>query len=537
MTSSPREAAPESAGPAVAPPSSVRRGFAALLAALPTVFVLAGAGAVGWWGHRHDWTLPKFSQLNGETAEPDDWCAEHNVPESACIECDDALLPKAKPRGWCKEHGIPECAQCHPELAQLAKLPQPPADERDRAKRMLAFTARPENNPNCQTHARRIQFATARDADNAGIVVEPVWTAPAEESVAATGELGYDQTKVAHLSARAPGTVWKVYRHLGEEVAPDDVLAFVDAAEVGRAKAELLLSFAALQAKQKTVAGMKESGSAVGFARLREAEAAVTEVEIRVGAVCQALTNLGLSVDETQVRAMTADQLKARLPLLGMPPKAVALLDPKLATTNLLPVVAAARGRITSRDVVAGEVVDVARTLFEVVDTKSLWLTLDVRVEDAPRVRVGQAVRYRPDGAADELTGQIAWRGSQADLKTRTVKVRADLTDPDRTLVANTFGSGRVVLRSEDKAVAVPLEALQWDGCCQVVFVRDRDYLKSEFKVFHVRKVRVGAKAARTAEVVGVLPGELVVTRGSGLLLTELLRGSLGAGCACHSKK
>ena len=50
--------------------------------------------------------------------------------------------------------------------------------------------------------------------------------------------------------------------------------------------------------------------------------------------------------------------------------------------------------------------------------------------------------------------------------------------------------------------------------------------------------VRTAARTDTASEVVGVLPGELVVTAGSGLLLTELLRGSLGDGCACcHPKK
>jgi cobalt-zinc-cadmium efflux system membrane fusion protein len=118
------------------------------------------------------------------------------------------------------------------------------------------------------------------------------------------------------------------------------------------------------------------------------------------------------------------------------------------------------------------------------------------------------------------------------------VKVRADIADPAGRLVANTFGSGRVILREEEKAVVVPNEAVQWDGCCHVVFVRDKDYLKSEYKVFHVRKVRVGVRGEKTTEVIaGVLPGELVVTKGSGLMLNELLRGELGDGCACCHPK
>ena len=88
--------------------------------------------------------------------------------------------------------------------------------------------------------------------------------------------------------------------------------------------------------------------------------------------------------------------------------------------------------------------------------------------------------------------------------------------------------------------VSVPNEAVQWEGCCHFVFVRDKDYLKAGSpKVFHVRKVRIEARGTRrhTEIIVGVLPGELVVTKGSGLLLTELLRGNLGEGGACHSKR
>lgn len=524
------------------PPAPRRNPVRAILGfvagAIPTLLVLAGAGAVGWWGHHSGWKLPKFSELNGVVKEKDDWCAEHNVPESACVECDPSLLPRAKARGWCKLHGVAECVLCNPELAQLTEPPVVAQADLDRAKRALDFADRPANTSNCSKHHRRIQYATAKDADKAGVVVELVWTAPAVEFVAAPGEIGYDQTKVAHLSARSPGTVWKVYKHLGQDVKAGDVLALVDAAEVGKTKAELLQALATLQLKEQTAASIKDSAGAVPVARVREAEAAVREAEIRVGAGCQALTNLGLPLKAADVRPLTVDQLQAKLHLLGVPADLAAGLD-TTATTNLLPLVAPLDGRVMSREVVAGEVVDVARILFEVVDTRSLWLTFDLKGEDAHRVEVGQPVRFKPDNGRKELAGKIAWRSSQADPKTRTVKVRADLADPERKLVANTFGAGKVILREEEKVVSVPSEAVHWDGCCSVVFVRDKDYLKAGSpKVFHVRKVRLGAKDEKTTEVIaGVLPGELVVTKGSGLMLTELLRADLGEGCACCHPK
>ena len=515
----------------------VRAALGFVAGSLPTLVVLAGAGAVGWWGHRTDWNLPKFSELRGVVKEKDDWCLEHSVPESACVECDDSLMPKREAHGWCKVHGVPECVLDHPELAELPKRPTVTEADLERAKSSLDFADRPANNPNCRTHLRRIQFATAADADKAGVAVEPVWTAPAVEFVAGPGEIGYDPTRVAHLSARSPGTVWRVCKRLGQDVKAGDVLALVDAAEVGKTKAELLQALAALLSKEQTLAGVKESAGAVPAARVREAEAAVREAEIRVGAGCQALTNLGLPIQTADVRSLAADRLQDKLNLLGVPADIAATLG-TTATTNLLPLVAPLDGRVMSRDVVAGEVVDTARILFEIVDTRTLWLTLDVKGEDAHRVEVGQPVRFRPDNGRGELVGKIAWLSSQADVKTRTVKVRADLADPGQKLVSNTFGSGKVILREERTAVSVPNEAVHREGCCDVVFVRDRDYLKSEHKVFHVRKVRVGARDDKNTEIAaGLLPGELIVTKGSGLLLTELLRGSLGEGCACHSKK
>ncbi|HEV7223271.1 MAG TPA: efflux transporter periplasmic adaptor subunit, partial [Pirellulales bacterium] len=82
----------------------------------------------------------------------------------------------------------------------------------------------------------------------------------------------------------------------------------------------------------------------------------------------------------------------------------------------------------------------------------------------------------------------------------------------------------------------VPNEAVQFEGDCYVVFVRDKDFLdKDAPKLFHVRNVRLGAKDDRHTEIIaGVAPAELVATAGSGILGAELLKGKLGAGCTCH---
>jgi cobalt-zinc-cadmium efflux system membrane fusion protein len=118
------------------------------------------------------------------------------------------------------------------------------------------------------------------------------------------------------------------------------------------------------------------------------------------------------------------------------------------------------------------------------------------------------------------------------DEKTRTVKVRADISNPDGRLRMGMFATGRIVLREEPAAVAVPTEAVQWDGSCHAVFVRDKHFLDAGGpKVFHTRTIRPGVKDDRYTEIiVGVLPGEVVATKGSGILRASLLKNNLGAG-------
>jgi membrane fusion protein, heavy metal efflux system len=352
------------------------------------------------------------------------------------------------------------------------------------------------------------------------------------EFVAAPGEITYDQTRVAHLSARSAGTVWKIFKRLGDEVKTGDIVALVDASEVGKTKSELLQAFATVQLKEQLLASIKDTAGAVPGVKVREAEAALREAEIRLNAARQSLVNLGLTLGLSEVQNVKAEDLEAKLHFLGIPAETTKPLDRKKITSNLLPVVAPMDGIITSREVVAGEATDTARILFEIVDTQFLWINFDVKGEDATRIKVGQPVRFKPDNGRAELTGKISWRSSQADLKTRTIRVRAELADPDRVQTANTFGSGKIILREEPLAVVVPNAAVHWEGCCHVVFVRDKDFLnEGSPKVFHTRTVRIGAKDDKNTEIIaGVLPGELVAVKNSGVLRAELLRGNLGEG-------
>ncbi len=257
----------------------------------------------------------------------------------------------------------------------------------------------PENNSKCMLHEHRIQFVSQEAVEKAGIEVETVGTAPVVESVTGNGEVTYDQTRMARLSARVPGSMFRVYKQVGDPVKQGEVIALVDAAEVGRAKSEFLQAVVDVRLKTKNFEGLSlaASSGAVPERRLREAETALSEARIRLTAAQQALTNLGLPIQLESLEAMPEDQLADRLRFLGLPKTIADSFDSK-TTGNLLPVTAPLDGVVVSRDVVAGEVVDAAKVLFVVADTRTMWLNLDLRLEDAKRVALGQQVRFWPDG-------------------------------------------------------------------------------------------------------------------------------------------
>jgi cobalt-zinc-cadmium efflux system membrane fusion protein len=89
-----------------------------------------------------------------------------------------------------------------------------------------------------------------------------------------------------------------------------------------------------------------------------------------------------------------------------------------------------------------------------------------------------------------------------------------------------------VILRKEPNAILVPNNAVHVEGGNHYLFVRDTRFRTDGVpKVFHTRTVRVGASDERHTEIIaGVLPGELVATKNSTMIMAELLRGKIGEG-------
>jgi cobalt-zinc-cadmium efflux system membrane fusion protein len=368
-----------------------------------------------------------------------------------------------------------------------------------------------------------IEFGSAAEVEQAGIDIKLAWQAALTEEVAAAGEVRFDPTRIARLPARVTGVARLVFKTTGDRVRAGEVVALIDSPEVGKAKGEFQQALVQRRLRERVRNDLVGGKAVVSAAAIGEAEAAYREAEVRWLASAQTLTNLGLPLKPADYRTLSPAETIRRMRFLGLE-EVAAGLDPVDASANLLPVRAPFAGVVLRADTLAGEVVDGGKVLFVIVDPNRVWVVLQVELEEAGRVSVGQRVFFRPDGSPHDHPAFVISVGTAADDKTRTVPVRAGAENAAGGLRASTLGRGRVVLREVPNALTVPHEAVRSFGGRAVVFVRDPDFLKPDGpKAFHVRVVTTGGKDARNTEILtGLSPGEVVATKGSDHLLAAL---------------
>ena len=173
-------------------------------------------------------------------------------------------------------------------------------------------------------------------------------------------------------------------------------------------------------------------------------------------------------------------------------------------------VTAPAAGVISKRYAQAGDRVDNGKPVFELVDTRVLQLSASVPTEWLPELRVGRLVSLTiAQMDSTHVSGQIARINPTADPATRQIQIYVDVPNPGERLVGGLFASGRVVTREAPGAVAVPKEAVRYEGEERTPYV----YAVSNGKIAR-RRVGVGVVDDDLSLVqiaTGVAAGDTVV--------------------------
>jgi cobalt-zinc-cadmium efflux system membrane fusion protein len=297
--------------------------------------------------------------------------------------------------------------------------------------------------------------------------------------------------------------------------------------------------FPASSGVRTTVERLRSAGPALAERLLREAEADYRQARIQVRNLIQTLVNLGLPVSLEELQSLDDERRARKLQFLGLPDAIVATLDPAKTTDNLLPLIAPFDGVVIGREITLGETVSPNDSHFVIADVSRMWVTLEVRKEDASAVRMGQEVQFQADGVAGKITGAVDWISTSVNEQSRTLQVRAEVSNPlvttaggteaqvgdsealqtgrqQRLLRANTFGTGTIVTRHDPVALVVPNDAVHFDGSEHFVFVLEHGQ-------FHRQPIVPGVVVGQVTEVRdGLQDGATVVAAGSHLVKSEM---------------
>ena len=384
-----------------------------------------------------------------------------------------------------------------------------------------------------------VRFPSQKALERSGIELVPVEKRPMVSELVCNGVVAYDERRIAQLSTRVPGSIWRVEKRLGDHVRKGDVLLVIDSQDVGRLKADFLNALVAYESRREQLSILEEVKSAVMGRQLREAKAAMREARNHLSNAEQALVNLGFDISIRDYAPLDDETRAARIRTLGLPPAMVAGLDSALVTSNLLPLYAPFDGVVVGREAVVGEVIEAAKPIFEVADVSTMLLVLNVSKEDADKVAIGQPVRFRPDGSTEEFNSRITWISTEVNEETRTLQVRAEVAnrgepaagssdEPQHELRANTFGSGRIEIDRRGTAVVVPRSSVQWDGSRWVVFVPAGE------SAFAARPVEPGVRDGDVVEIAGDAAGDPLFTHvvgaGSHVLKSQILLERMESG-------
>ncbi|MFB9773958.1 efflux RND transporter periplasmic adaptor subunit [Sphingomonas yabuuchiae] len=321
-----------------------------------------------------------------------------------------------------------------------------------------------------------------------GITVAPAAAGELDAAVLASATVDAAPDAEAVLTARAPGTVTRIFVRIGDPVRAGQTLALVesrDASQIAadRAAAAARVTLASRQlARERTLLGQ-------GVSPRADYETAQANLAV------------------AQADAQRASAAAGAAGVIG-DGRSVAVVSP-------------VSGRLTSASAALGQFVAAEAELFRIVDPSRLQITANVPPADATRVRTGDRVELVTNdgqmiqGRVRSATGVVDPR-SRAATVVVTPTAGSSVLLPGQLVQARIFASGGAT----PHGVMVPQDAIQSLGDQSVVFVRTRGG-------FRAQAVKLGARSSGMVGIIdGLTVGTPIATANAFLLKAELEKES-----------
>ena len=320
-----------------------------------------------------------------------------------------------------------------------------------------------------------------------GIALETVTPGSLSTEIQASATVSAAPNGQAIVTARAPGTLVRLNKRLGDQVSTGEVLALVESREAGTMAAERSAAESKVELARsvfKREQGLFEQ-KVTPRQDLETAQAALAAAEAEFARAKTAASAAGVTSDG----------------------RSLALASP-------------IAGRITSANAALGAYVEPGMELFRVADPRFVAIEAAVPAGDAKRITVGDRAAVTTAAGAN-LAAVVASVTPTLNEQTRAATVTLSLTSDQGAPTPGEIVRARIVIGSGgDSGFVIPDEAVQTLGGRDIVFVRDGTTFRAAPVVVATRS------GGRAAIVSGLRAGDVIATKNAFLLKAEVGKGA-----------
>jgi Cu(I)/Ag(I) efflux system membrane fusion protein len=222
------------------------------------------------------------------------------------------------------------------------------------------------------------------------------------------GKIDYDETRVKHITAWVPGRIDRLYVDFtGIKVEKGDHMVYLYSKELLADQRALLAAIAGAQS-------IKPESSDLA----------------------------------SRLKSANVEAVRTRLRLRGLNDEQIAEIETAGEPVTHLTIYSPIGGVVIEKSATEGMYVDVGTRIYTVADLSKLWVKLDAYESDLPWIRYGQEVEFSTEAYPGQVfKGVISFHDPVLNAKTRTVKVRVNVDNPDGKLKPEMFV--RAVLRAK----------------------------------------------------------------------------------------
>ncbi len=240
-----------------------------------------------------------------------------------------------------------------------------------------------------------------------------IQTAPVERKFAAVevrmvGKVDYDETKLAYITAWVPGRLDRLYvDYTGVSVTKGDHMVSLYSPELLAAQEELI-----------------------------QAIKVVSDLENRENTLIQ----------DSTVATVAASREKLRL--WGLTDEQILNAETSGNPSDHLTIYSPVSGIVIHKNAVEGLYVQTGSQIYTIADLSKVWVKLDAYESDLAKIHYGQDVEFSTEAyPGEKFHGRISFIDPVLDSKTRTVKVRVNVSNTESLLKPGMFVSA--IIRSE----------------------------------------------------------------------------------------